>query len=118
MTADTDTTRALVHIFPLVGNVLLAWPMLPDPERAGALCCFKSIACRGDCYHLDVFTMTAMAGALGMWVEKYRPSVSVVDCHGLEGELIPFTHHITFTGKHWRRFNDWAVRVESEAVLS
>lgn len=116
MRLDDDTVpRWPVHIPPLTGWAVLAWPLLPNPAAGGKLC-LPSFWKLGD--HVlaggDQDAMAELAAALGLLLEDAQGEVRVeaVGVHSPDGKETPFTHRVHFTAKHWQGPPDWAVRLE------
>jgi hypothetical protein len=117
VSADTDglVSREPVHIPPLTGDVVFAWPMFPNPDAGGMLWLpvtwqvgDETLACD------DEDALTDLAAVLGELLKDTPGEVGVesVDIHAGGSGSTLFTHRLHFTSEQWHGPPDWAVRVE------
>lgn len=100
---DDAAPRKPVHIPPLAGDVVLAWPLAPsdDPDEWVAV---PSWELGDQTLTPDTDTMHHLAAALEQLLNTTRGKV-LVDCvevYAAPGDVPMFTYRITFKGKHWR----------------
>ena len=91
---------------------MFAWPLFPDD--AGGLHLPQSWTLGDDELTLGPDTMLHLASALGkMLKDAGRVNIESVDVESIGGRPSGFTHHLTFTGKHWHGPTDWAVILDA-----
>lgn len=116
MSEDNSTApRWPVHIPPLTGWVVLAWPLFANPAVGGKLCLPSSWKLGDDVLACgDEEAMAKLAAALGLLLEDAQGEVRVeaVGVRAPDGKETPFTHRVHFTAKHWQGPPDWAVKLE------
>jgi hypothetical protein len=106
--------RQPVHIPPLVGDVVCAWPMLADEKGKMALATDFQLG--GDDLTPDRATMANLAAALGELVEEEGGEIEAeaMEAQTVGEQPVSFTHRVHIAGDEWPGPPDWAVRVEAE----
>ena len=117
MSADTDglLPRKPVHIAPLAGEVVFAWPLFPNPDAGGLLRLPMTWQIRDETLACDnTDDLTDLATVLAELLKDTPGEVGVesVDIHAGGGGSVLFTHRLHFSSEHWHGPPDWAVRVE------